>query len=222
MKRKIVIEEYHEGGSHAAPQDGRSRWERVVDFFCGAPEHGDFYPKSKKRKYFLDGTTLKSQSFSNGMLFGDCMHRSCDQRKCLAIECFTPTDESDAKVFRAFLRVHNTAVSCGDLEVATEYRELLESTRSDICRSCKALSNTTGLHATNDDGDAPGSHDPLQATTAEHEGHTHTSTESPPPAAQDSKDGTRDAHGAHEAHAPSPEIQSNGVRQLPERPTRRQ
>jgi hypothetical protein len=82
------------------------------------------------------------------------------------MECFSPTDERDATVFKAFLRVHNTAISCGDLEVATEYRTLLESMRSDICRNCKDLSRTTPSRSTNDEGNAPGSHDSLLVSSS--------------------------------------------------------
>ena len=134
MKRKIVIEEYNDGPRGEA---SRSRIDRILDYFCGAPEVSDFYPRSKKRSYFADGRTFKTVSFSNGILFGGCMMDGC-VNSCIPLKDFCPSDPPDAQAFAANLQVHDAAVTNRDLEMATEYRAILEASRSDVCLQCKA------------------------------------------------------------------------------------
>ena len=134
MKRKITIEEYNDWPSADVP---RSRIDRVLDYFCGAPEVYDFYPRSRKRSYFPDSRTFRTVSFSNGILFGGCMMEGC-VNSCIPLKDFCPSSREDARAFTANLQVHDTAVSNRDLEMATEYRAILESSRSDVCRHCKS------------------------------------------------------------------------------------
>lgn len=135
MKRRIGIEE-SDAESHCAR---RSRLHRIIDFFCGSPGQQEFYPRAMKRTYLHDGKTYKSMAFTNGVLFGGCMMQDC-VHTCIPIEQFCPTDQTDAAQYMANLQVHNSAVSNNDVEVASEYRTLLESQRSDICVGCKERS----------------------------------------------------------------------------------
>jgi hypothetical protein len=134
MKRKIVIEEYNDGPRGDV---SRSRIDRILDYFCGAPDVSDFYPRSKKRSYFADGQTFKTVSFSNGILFGGCMMDGC-VNSCIPLKDFCPSDPPEARAFTANLQVHDAAVTNRDLEMATEYRAMLEASRSDVCIQCKA------------------------------------------------------------------------------------
>tara|TARA_B110001452_G_C15237809_1_gene428570 strand:- start:537 stop:1232 length:696 start_codon:yes stop_codon:yes gene_type:complete len=134
MKRKIVITEYNDGPQWEA---SRSRIDRILDYFCGAPDVSDFYPRSKKRSYFADGRTFKTVSFSNGILFGGCMMDGC-VNSCIPLKDFCPSDPPDAQAFAANLQVHDAAVTNRDIEMATEYRVILEASRSDVCLQCKA------------------------------------------------------------------------------------
>ena len=56
---------------------------------------------------------------------------------CIPLKDFCPSDPPDARAFTANLQVHDAAVSNRDLEMATEYRAILEASRSDVCRQSK-------------------------------------------------------------------------------------
>lgn len=185
MKRKIVIEEFDEESSHAR----RSRLDRIIDFFCGAPGQQEFYPRAMKRTYLHDGKTYRSMAFTNGVLFGGCMMQGC-VNTCVPIEQFCPTDQTDAAQYMANLQVHNSAVSNNDVEIASEYRTLVESQRSDICVECKERSRQGAQtdEASKDSTREPSSHSdhPEQSTQSQS-----TSSSSSTPS---TPNGSREAH----------------------------
>ena len=131
MKRKIVVEEY----GQTAP---RSRWDQLVNFFAPTQvqESSDFYPIEEKKHFFNDGSTYRTVAFANGLLFGGCLSPGCVE-SCLPIKDFPPDGEMCARAFQSFVRVHHAAVSCGDLAMASEYREWIEQYRNDFCKSCQ-------------------------------------------------------------------------------------
>ena len=72
---------------------------------------------------------------------------------CLPIKEFAPTDEREARLYLSYIKVHDAAVSCHDLEMAAEYRRLIENTRSDICLNCKVQNAPLAQIATESDPD---------------------------------------------------------------------
>lgn len=136
MKRKLVIEEF----DHRAPkrEGATGVWQTFLAMLQDPREHNEFYPLSEKKSFFEDGKTYRTVAFSNGLLFGGCLHHGCVET-CLPILEFAPDDGYYSRLFRSYVKVHDSAVKCGDLAIASEYRELIEETRFDACVSCRAL-----------------------------------------------------------------------------------
>ena len=130
MKRKIVIEEYD------AASGWSIEWPSWFSLPRAKPDAGkDFYPPDEKRHFFEDGETFKSISFSDGTLFAGCCKRGCLQM-CVPIENFKPLDERGAAVFDAHMQAHSAAVSAKDVQMASEFRGLVESARARFCTRC--------------------------------------------------------------------------------------
>lgn len=184
MKRKIVIEEFDEESSHAR----RSRLDRIIDFFCGDSGQREFYPRAMKRTYLHDGKTYRSMAFTNGVLFGGCVMQGC-VNTCVPIERFCPTDQTEAAQYMANLQVHNSAVSNNDVEIASEYRALLEGQRSDICVDCKERSRQV---AQTDEASGNSTREPsTHSDHPEHPAHTQSASSSSTPS---TPNGPREAH----------------------------
>ena len=156
MKRKLVVEEY---GQHAISK-AKSGWNNLMNLFSPRQEkNADFYPLCDKKHFFENSNTFKTVAFSNGVLFGGCMMYTCVE-SCLPIEYFTPSDERDTQLFNSYINVHRSAVACGDLLMASEYRKLIEDTRSDICINCKNTRNTRNTNRSTHSIDEPPTEEP--------------------------------------------------------------